>query len=241
MLKRQPRARSELFRICIYCGGHADSKDHVPPRSFLERPYPPNLLTVPSCKKCNRGFSLDEEYCLIAMSLAGFSGSLLEKVREGGVVDRALAYSPGLDDLITQNRETDENGRGWLRPDLKRFANVLVKIARGLFFLRYGHRSNGRFGPAEVFHEHQVPAQIKALACGVPPVRFWPEVGTRALERAVRKSCLAQDREPNWERIQTDVFEYLFIPIHSGWRRSWCLVRLHRNFWGVVLCPPFRR
>ena len=47
---------------CIYCGGDADTRDHVPPKSFFPVPRPSDLITVPSCTACNRGFQLDDDY-----------------------------------------------------------------------------------------------------------------------------------------------------------------------------------
>jgi hypothetical protein len=36
--------------ICAYCGTEGPiTADHVPPQSWLERPYPDNLITVPAC------------------------------------------------------------------------------------------------------------------------------------------------------------------------------------------------
>lgn len=52
---------------CAYCGEYPETRDHVPSKIILENPFPENLPVVPSCLKCNNGFSLDEEYfaCLI--------------------------------------------------------------------------------------------------------------------------------------------------------------------------------
>jgi len=47
---------------CIYCGTKAAlTKDHVPPKSFFPKPRPANLITVPSCEKCNRNYGKDDE------------------------------------------------------------------------------------------------------------------------------------------------------------------------------------
>ena len=66
-------ADSRLLSGCIYCGGPAETRDHVPSRCLLERPYPENLPVVASCARCNQGFSKDEEYlvCLIESALCG--------------------------------------------------------------------------------------------------------------------------------------------------------------------------
>jgi hypothetical protein len=45
------------------------TNDHVPPRLLLERPFPPNLLTVPACKDCNTGFQADDEYTRTVLGL----------------------------------------------------------------------------------------------------------------------------------------------------------------------------
>ena len=48
--------------MCVYCGTHPDTRDHVPSKVLLDEPYPPELPVVGACKKCNSSFSLDEQY-----------------------------------------------------------------------------------------------------------------------------------------------------------------------------------
>lgn len=48
---------------CVYCGADKNlTVDHVPPKLLLEKPYPPNLITVPACFACNQSFQKDDEY-----------------------------------------------------------------------------------------------------------------------------------------------------------------------------------
>ena len=47
---------------CIYCGAKADTREHVPSKVFLNKPFPTDLPTLPACQKCNNGFSSDELY-----------------------------------------------------------------------------------------------------------------------------------------------------------------------------------
>ena len=47
---------------CIYCGSLADTREHIPSRTFLKKPLPSDLPVLPACKKCNNGFSSDELY-----------------------------------------------------------------------------------------------------------------------------------------------------------------------------------
>lgn len=64
------------FRLegyCVYCGGKPETRDHVPSKIILDKPFPENLPVVPACNKCNQDFSKDEEYfaCLIECVLRG--------------------------------------------------------------------------------------------------------------------------------------------------------------------------
>ena len=63
----------------------------------LEKPFPRALLTMPSCSGCNGDYSKDEEYVLAVIAQTGFVPSLRQKVEKGGVVDRMLERSAGLE------------------------------------------------------------------------------------------------------------------------------------------------
>lgn len=54
------RRNSQMY--CVYCGSFADTREHCPSKTFLNKPFPTDLSTVPACKKCNNGFSSDERY-----------------------------------------------------------------------------------------------------------------------------------------------------------------------------------
>ena len=122
---------------CSYCLREATTKDHVVPRCLLEKPYPPNLLTIPSCYECNTDFKQDEEYFLAVMAQSGFAPSLISKVDENGAVDRMLQKSPGLDSLIQGSLRTTEDGLVYITPDEVRIAKVALKVAFGLYCHRY--------------------------------------------------------------------------------------------------------
>jgi hypothetical protein len=47
---------------CAYCNRPADTRDHIPAKAFLCKPFPTNLQVVPSCKECNNVLSKDEAY-----------------------------------------------------------------------------------------------------------------------------------------------------------------------------------
>lgn len=59
MLRQGKRKISE----CVHCGEIKPiSDDHIPPKCLFPKPYPLNMITVPSCDNCNQGASKDDEY-----------------------------------------------------------------------------------------------------------------------------------------------------------------------------------
>lgn len=38
---------------CIYCGNVSDTREHVPSKVFLSKPYPDDLPVLPLYKRCN--------------------------------------------------------------------------------------------------------------------------------------------------------------------------------------------
>src|SRR5208283_2514674 len=55
--------RSQKIGECLYCGRVRPlTRDDVPPKNLFPKPRPSNLITVPSCQKCNQSFMLDDEY-----------------------------------------------------------------------------------------------------------------------------------------------------------------------------------
>ena len=121
----------ERFKgICAYCGADADSRDHVPSRVLLDEPLPENLPVVESCAKCNRDFSIDEEYvaCLIECVIQGTS-SPNDKFREK--VAKTLSARPSIAARINDAKTIDkEHMLIWL-PENERVRTVILKLARG--------------------------------------------------------------------------------------------------------------
>lgn len=54
-------SKNEIVR-CAICGvNEATTMDHVPPKNIFIPPRPQNMITVPSCSKCNHGASGADE------------------------------------------------------------------------------------------------------------------------------------------------------------------------------------
>jgi hypothetical protein len=122
-------ADSRLINGCIYCGGPAQSKDHVPSRVLLEPPYPENLPVVGCCEDCNQGFSKDEEYvaCFVEMVLAGSANP--EQCRRKSIA-RALRRSPALQARLESSKK-EIDGRTVFAVEDERLKKVMLKLARG--------------------------------------------------------------------------------------------------------------
>ncbi|MDL2259727.1 hypothetical protein LJB99_02475 [Deltaproteobacteria bacterium OttesenSCG-928-K17] len=58
---------------CVYCGVSPETREHIPPKIFLDRPHPVDLPVVPACFNCNNQKSSDEEYlsCLLECIVCG--------------------------------------------------------------------------------------------------------------------------------------------------------------------------
>lgn len=123
--------------LCVYCGKDAgETKDHVPPKCLLPKPFPTNLLTVPSCVTCNGGASRDEEY--FRLIVVGLMCHTPEADRLfDGPTSRSMDRRANIEDLMF----------GSLRPtgssvildiEYPRIFRVAEKIARGLEFATTG-------------------------------------------------------------------------------------------------------
>lgn len=96
--RRQFRAQPKR---CVYCHEPADTKDHVPPKAILRKPFP-QLITVPACTKCNKGWGLvDARFRNLLSLVLGLDAPaarefwetrVLPGVRQGGPSTKILAY-----------------------------------------------------------------------------------------------------------------------------------------------------
>lgn len=212
---------------CAYCSQEATTKDHVVPRCLLEKPFPPNLMTVPSCQECNAGFKNDEEYFLAVMAQSGFVPSLMSKVDKNGVVDRMLQNSAGLDARIQASLHAAEDGRIYIAPDEMRIANVARKVAFGLYCHRYTPKvlpSIDKFFALKPMHGQDKNNFIVVMAHTEKfQPRRWTHVQTLKL--------------PGHGKIQ--IFDYMFVRnwVWGDFGQLFCIMRFHETIWAAVRCP----
>lgn len=115
---------------CVFCDDKVeDTRDHVPSRVLLDRPYPENLPVVPACTACNNGFSLDEQYlaCLIDCVVAGSTDP--QRVQRDQV-RKILEQNPKLRERL-EGARLENGGSTFFVPEADRVRNVVMKLARG--------------------------------------------------------------------------------------------------------------
>lgn len=195
-----------IVEWCAYCGGPADTLDHVPSKVLLDDPVPEYPPRVPACLACNRGFSLDEEYtaCFLECVLAGSTDpARLRRPK----VQRALHHSPRLAAEIRASSRVTASAQILWTPDAPRIEKVVLKLARGHAYCELS--SPQLEAPASLFC---VPlASIDGLARERfergPERHDWPELGTRAFLRAAGVAPYAQWGQ-FWVNVQHGRYRY---------------------------------
>ena len=74
---------SRVEELCVYCGEPATTRDHVPSKAFLDKPYPDNIPVVPCCSNCNNQFSKDEEYFACVLECLKCNSTDITKLGSG--------------------------------------------------------------------------------------------------------------------------------------------------------------
>lgn len=204
-------ADDRLVYGCIYCGGPEETRDHVPSRILLDKPFPEQLPVVGCCLVCNNGFSLDEEYfaCVIEAVICGAPDP--DRIGRTNIAE-ILRRKPALRKRIESARIV-KNGQIHFEIDSERFKNVILKLAKG-------HMA---YENSQVFDE---PPTIRwsPLALLSPeeretfdsphPIELFGELGSRASQRfSVMQLTL---RSLDGKEIKLDRFAYDWIDVQDG-------------------------
>lgn len=206
-----------MINGCIYCGGPAETRDHVPSKCLLESPYPGNLPVVGCCDSCNQNFSKDEQYfvCLIESALCGSTDP--ENIGRPSVA-KIMRKSPALRQRI-ENSKTEVDGQIAFVPEFERIRNVMLKLARGhaAFELSQPCRSepdNFWCGPLS-----SLPQEIRETFDSVHFQHILGEVGSRNTQRLMVMTFLSENEEQindglimnDWLDVQDDLYRYIAI------------------------------
>lgn len=169
--------------FCAFCGGGTGTRDHCPSRVFLDEPYPENLPVVPACSDCNAGFSEDEEYfaCLVSCIIAG---STAPDAMPREKTNRILKSKPALRARIEQSRSVID-GITFFNPEHERVQAVFTKLAQGHALYEL-HESCAHSPDSFVCLPLPLMSEEQRHNFENPePQYVWPEVESRAMQRAV--------------------------------------------------------
>jgi len=193
-----------MEKKCAYCGGLAETDDHVIPKNLYPmsiRKQNVQLLTVPSCYKCNAGFSDDEEHFRNIITVGGYNTPIVnelfhDKVHPSFSKGKSLRH---LNQLLTNMNEINTpNGKRHIIYPMQdeKFVRILKKIFSGLSF--YHFRSC-------------IPKE---------------SINVDVLKYEIPKLII----EANWHNIVPEVFEYIFdiYITDQGYVSLW-MVKFYEN------------
>ena len=135
-----------LKGVCAYCGTAAVSRDHVPSKALLRKPYPPNLPVIWACYNCNNELSADEEYLRLFMHCV-LAGTTHPELHADEDVARGLRRHAALRDRIERSRSKqstllDGPQHNWI-PEMERIDRVVLKNAAGHAYYEFGEPEEG--------------------------------------------------------------------------------------------------
>lgn len=135
-------------QLCAICGAaDATTSDHLPPKNMFPKPRPNDLITVPSCLRCNNvGSKHDEEFRVFVSIQLGMENDVTRKLWENGAL-RTIHHNSRLrNHLITNSREVNLVTPAGVYVGKRRAVTVPMhshnavcdRIVRGLYFHHYG-------------------------------------------------------------------------------------------------------
>jgi len=193
-------------QFCSLCGGKTESRDHVPPKFFLDKPYPENLPVIYTCDVCNHGASKDEVYVASVIECIK-SESADTKLLQREKIRKAMNYSSKLASKISQARVELSGGRVDFEIEEKRLENIIVKLAKG--HVAFELNSPQLDAPSNVFFTPIKNMKTKMLDDYEKPVylNVSPEIGSRAT-RHIHFDEFGSPYIP-WTIVQSGRYRYI--------------------------------
>ncbi len=176
----------------------------MPSKALLDEPYPANLPVVDACGSCNVTFSVDEEYlaCLLECVVSGATEP--EKLSRPKV-SRMLRAKPALVKRLASAFQAHEQ-EGVLGVELDRVRGTILKLARGhaaheLSDVRIEEPTGMYLEPMSGLTAEQFERFERE-----PRLRLWPEIGSRAFQRAAINWI---EPHGSWIEVQRGRYRYL--------------------------------
>ncbi len=221
--------------FCVHCDGPTETKDHAPPKVFLDEPYPLTRPTVPSCGECNNGFSNDEEYvaAFVECVVQGTTDpDLLRRVN----VAKALRRNSALRGRIERSRrEAETLGGGRIltwTPEEERVSRVSLKLARCHAAYELNEPQLEEPDHLLVVPLVSLPADQREHFETPPETGVWPEVGSRAMRRLIEED---PGYAGGWCTVQEGRYRYMAVGAGSVMVRGVISEYLaYEIIWGIV-------
>jgi hypothetical protein len=180
-----------------------ETRDHVPSLVLLDEPFPENLPVVVSCRSCNEGVSADEEYvaCLVECARTGL---VAVQDLERAKVRRLLTEKPALAERLADAHLGTGHGARIL-VETERVRRVVLKLARGHALFELNEPQTDE--PSSLFFApfSSLSRDVMERFEAAPARVFWPEVGSRAMQRMATSST----GTPEWLVVQPGRYRYL--------------------------------
>lgn len=167
------------YSDCIYCGKQAKTREHIPSKVFLEKPFPDNLGIVPACVECNKSFSKDELFLSLLIEILkskhyGHSYVFTEDTAGRMVYNKTLVKE--IETTIEKNRLTQFEDR---------ISKIIFKLAIGhsVFELSEGYCLNNgslRYSFANMMSHEEIEEFKLPFNIGDS---LLPEIGSRVYDR----------------------------------------------------------
>lgn len=217
-------ADDRLINGCIYCGGLEQTREHVPSKVLLSKPFPNNLPVMKACFECNNGYSEDEAYvaCLIA---SVFSGSADPDKIENARAAKILRSNSSLRNKISAALNETE-GHLIVEIEQSRLLNVIRKLAIGhaAFELSIVLRHEPTWTNWFFIQDLSEEQKGKYNAPHFP--ELLGEIGSRNLQRECVTELTLQNSEGklekhalitnDWVEVQESIYRYHTIHEGSG-------------------------
>lgn len=203
---------------CAYCGEQKKlTADHVPPKLFLERPFPPNLLTVPACAGCNRSFKADDEYTrtVLALDIRANWNNAAQCNLPAIVRSLQRPNARGFAEYLGQQSRTmktlapDGNHMIAIQTDQERANRSGMHILRGLYFHETGKRLCGSTADVRVASKAGLTAEHSDMLTIARVFQVFPDHRNGAAGTAFSYAAAFGDGRSVWLMLLYDYFFWI--------------------------------
>lgn len=189
---------------CAYCGAPPRTRDHVPSRVLLDKPYPQDLPVVGACAKCNNGFSPHERAAACLVDCAAWGSITAPQLRPK--VKQILFGDPQLSARVEMALRA---GASTLSED-ESVIQIVAKLAKGhLAFMEYP--TSDPPSTVRVVVRPDLSAAALRRFDDLPAPELFPEIGTRAFMGVLLELSGSSPMGAGWSVVQEGRYRYAVL------------------------------